>query len=133
VPSLRDATLQALEESILPDALRRRARHVVAENDRVLQARRALDNADAVTFGLLMNASHVSRRDDFDVSLPDMDRLVALARSEVGVFGARMTGGGFGGSLVALVSAPRAKVAARHIVDTYTFQGEPRGTVLPPE
>jgi galactokinase len=90
--------------------LRRRAQHVVTENQRVLEA----VNADAATFGALMNASHRSLRDDFEVSVPALDALVSVLQSDPQVLGARLTGAGFGGACVALVrvgSAP--EVAAR--------------------
>ena len=83
----------------LPSPLRERARHVITENRRVLAAR----SADAAAFGALMTQSHASLRDDYAVSLPAMDALVATLQQEPGVFGARLTGAGFGGCCVALV------------------------------
>jgi galactokinase len=130
--SLRDATLQTLESTAVPEPLRRRARHVITENDRVLQARRALQDGDPTDFGMLMNASHASLRDDFEVSVPDVDRLVALAQSEPGVFGARLTGGGFGGSIVALANQALAGPAARRIAAAYSAGGPVAGAVLIP-
>ena len=94
----------------LPEPLARRARHVVTENARVLAA---LD-AGAARFGELMNASHASLRDDYEVSHPEVDRLVAWLHTQPEVYGARMTGAGFGGALVALVRAGAASaVGAR--------------------
>ena len=109
VPQLRDVTdLSALEG--LPDLLRRRAHHVVSENARVLEAL----TADADHFGVLMNASHASLQGDYEVSHPQVDVLVALLQAAPGVYGARMTGAGFGGAVVALVQAGQAApVAAR--------------------
>ena len=100
-PALRDAAGPAHRAAIeaLPEPLRRRARHVVTENERVLQA---LNCGDAVSFGALMNASHLSLRDDYEVSVPELDRLVELLQSHPGVYGARLTGAGFGGACVAL-------------------------------
>ena len=83
----------------LEQPLRNRARHVITENDRVL---RAVECADADEFGALMNASHASLRDDFEVSVPALDRLVALLQADSEVYGARLTGAGFGGACVAL-------------------------------
>jgi galactokinase len=103
VPQLRDLAEADLGRAAsLPPTLVRRVRHVVSENARVLQALAALRAGDAVRLGALMDASHLSMRDDFEISLPEIDRLVELARAEPGVLGARMTGGGFGGAIVAL-------------------------------
>ena len=77
-----------------------RVRHVVTENQRVRDAVAALEQADFARFGALLTASHVSLRDDFDVSLPAIDAIVERAIQTPGVFGARLTGGGFGGSVV---------------------------------
>lgn len=97
----------------LPSPLKERARHVVTENARVLSA---LD-ANAVDFGALMIASHASLRDDYAVSLPELDGLVAALQNEKGVFGARLTGAGFGGCCVALVAAGEASAIGRRVVD----------------
>jgi len=107
VPALRDADLAALERvaaQLDPTALRR-ARHVISENARVLEAVAALERGDAAAVGRLMNASHESLRDDFEVSSPALDQVVAAARAAPGCLGARMTGAGFGGCAVALVEA----------------------------
>jgi galactokinase len=82
---------------------RRRARHIVAENARTLEAADALAAGDVVRFGALMDASHASLRDDFKVSSAALDALVTAARAAPGCLGARMTGAGFGGCAVALV------------------------------
>ncbi len=107
----------------LPPPLDRRARHVVTEDARVLAAVAAIEAGDARRFGALMSASHASMRDDFEVSLPEIDRLVDLCHAEAGVLGARLTGGGFGGCVVLLVEEGRARdaaaaAAARWIVET---------------
>ncbi len=104
VAALRDVNDPERVET-LPEPYRRRARHVVAENLRVLAARAALERGDAAGFGRLMLASHRSLRDDFEVSTPELDRLVELSRG-AGALGARLTGAGFGGAIVALVPAP---------------------------
>ena len=117
VPQLRDlgdADLPALER--LPDLLRRRARHVVTENARVLAAVRALEARDLQALGRLFTESHASMRDDFDVSLPEIDRLVEIAAGVSGVFGARLTGGGFGGCIVVLAHIRAATQAAESII-----------------
>ncbi len=86
----------------LPEPLNRRARHVVTENQRVLDGVAALRAGDIVRFGALMNDSHRSQRDDYEVSIPEIDALAESAQRH-GAIGARLTGGGFGGSIVALV------------------------------
>jgi len=119
VAALRDATDEAVRSAALPPPLDRRARHVVRENERVLRAADALRSGDATTLGLLMNASHESMRDDFEVSTPEVDALVDLAQREPSVLGARLTGGGFGGSIVALAVAADASAAAERIAAAY--------------
>jgi galactokinase len=88
----------------LSDVARRRVRHVVSENARTLAAARALGRGDVDAFGRLMNESHASLRDDFEVSTAALDAMAAAARQTPGCLGARMTGGGFGGCVVALVA-----------------------------
>jgi len=107
VPALRDVAPEAFHAAAaaLDPLIRRRARHVVMENERTLLAAEAMAADDAVRLGQLMNASHVSLRDDFDVSSPALDLMVDLARRRAGCYGARMTGAGFGGCAVALVAA----------------------------
>ncbi|MGO8704566.1 MAG: galactokinase [Candidatus Brocadiia bacterium] len=87
----------------LPEPLAKRAKHVVTENARVVQAARLLKKGDLISFGALMDASHDSLRNDFEVSCKELDLLVGIARESEGVFGSRMTGAGFGGCAVALV------------------------------
>jgi len=113
-PALRDVSPErfALHSAGLDPVTRRRARHVVAENERVLQAAAAMRAGDAATLGALMNASHASLRDDFEVSSAALDAMVACAQGRPGVYGARMTGAGFGGCAVALVAAGRAAAVA---------------------
>jgi galactokinase len=105
---------------------------VITENQRVLRARQALQTGDAIEFGVLMNASHASLRDDFEVSVPDVDRLVELAQSDRSVFGARMTGGGFGGSIVGLAHRSQALPAAHRIASAYMSHGSYHAVVLSP-
>jgi len=105
IGSLRDLSPELLEvhAGALPDNLRKRCRHVVGENGRVLEACRLLELGDLAGFGALMHASHVSLRDDFEVSHPTLDRLVDVAMETEGVLGSRLTGAGFGGCTVSLV------------------------------
>jgi galactokinase len=111
LPALRDldlATLQARGHELDPMVLRR-ARHVVTENARVQAAGQALAAGDLARMGELMAASHVSMRDDFEITVPLIDQLVDIVKAEIGdAGGVRMTGGGFGGCVVALV--PQALV-----------------------
>ncbi len=113
VRSLRHATLAAVESAELDGRLgkpeRRRARHVVSEIARTLQAVDALEARDYQGVGKLMYASHASLRDDYEVSCAELDHLVDVASGLSGVYGARMTGGGFGGCAIALVAADRAE------------------------
>lgn len=100
VPLLRDARVADLSK--LEGTELMRARHVVTEDERVEAAVRALRSGDYVGFGQLMYASHASLRDDFEVSVPELDAFVEVAR-EVGALGARLTGAGFGGCAIALI------------------------------
>jgi galactokinase len=103
VPSLRHLTLSQLEvgRETLDEVTYRRARHVVSENDRVLAFVAALKETDFVRCGELMNQSHVSMRDDFEISVDELDTAVEVSIKH-GALGARMTGGGFGGAAIAL-------------------------------
>jgi galactokinase len=102
VRSLREATLADLERAALPDEPYRRARHVISEIERTVEAARCLTDGDVSRFGELMKASHASLRDDFEVSIPELDWIVEEASATAGILGARMTGGGFGGCAVLL-------------------------------
>jgi galactokinase len=121
VPKLRDLTLEQFNARAeeLDELPRKRARHILTENARVLQARDALLVGDAVTFGALMNASHVSMRDDFEISSPALNEMVSLAQAQAACYGARMTGGGFGGCAVALVKAEDAEAFAHTVAAAY--------------
>lgn len=123
VKELRDVQDSGVVEK-LGSPLKERARHVVSENARVQQGLQA----DAAQFGQLMNASHASLRDDYQVSHPQVDELVKLLQAHPQVFGARMTGAGFGGAVVALVREGRAGQVARDVLAQY-----PRGKQLVPE
>ena len=105
IRSLRDVTLSEFlkYERELPGVVRRRCRHVITENDRTLQAAEALQYGDLETLGSLMKASHESLRNDYEVSSAEPDAMVEIARRHQAVYGARMTGGGFGGCTINLV------------------------------
>jgi galactokinase len=116
VAELRDVASNDDRIASLPEPLNLRVRHVVGENERVLKARDALRRGDEHAMGALMNGSHVSMRDDFEVSTPEIDGLVRIALAQDGVLGARLTGGGFGGAIVALVRRGQGRAAGRRIV-----------------
>ncbi|AQP54809.1 galactokinase [Vagococcus penaei] len=97
------AQFDELKAVIKDDTLEKRARHAVAENQRTLEAKQALEANDLQTFGELLNASHQSLRDDYEVTGQELDTIVALTQAQNGVIGARMTGAGFGGCAIALV------------------------------
>ena len=121
VKALRDVTLEMFEArgGGLDPVTRKRARHVITEDARTLDAVAALERGDVVAFGALMDASHVSLRDDFEVSRPELDAIVRLARAHPACLGARMTGAGFGGCGVALVDRARADDFARVVAAQY--------------
>ena len=110
IRALRDVTAEELElhGHDLPETIRKRCRHVVLENARVSAAAAALQDGDLATFGRLMKESHRSLRDDYEVSCPELDLMVELAEKQEGVYGARLTGGGFGGCTVNLVKSEAA-------------------------
>ena len=117
VESLRDADKAAVEA--LQEPLRRRARHVIGENERVLAAVDAMRARDLDRFGALMRESHESLRDDFEVSCEELDLLVELASGTDGVLGARLTGAGFGGCAVNLVRGDAVDGFREHVVARY--------------
>jgi galactokinase len=121
VRSLRDVTLSDLElyGELLPETLRRRSCHVISENERTLSAAEALINGDVHRLGELMNLSHESLRDDYEVSCPELDIMVELSRQQTGVAGARMMGGGFGGSTVNLVRRNNIDQFRRRVSEDY--------------
>jgi galactokinase len=114
VPTLRGVLLDTwpTAERSLPEPERKRARHVVSENARVLTFVEAARSGDWPAAGRLMNASHASLRDDFEVSCRELDLICAAVGGLDGVFGCRMTGGGFGGCAIALVDAARSEPVA---------------------
>jgi galactokinase len=130
VRTLRDVSAEQLERfrSELPTTVYRRARHVVSENARVLAARVALERGDPQLFGALMKQSHSSLRDDYNVSCAELDTLVELASKADGVYGSRMTGGGFGGCTISLVASDHVDLFKRRIAEEYH-----RATKLTPD
>lgn len=129
VAALRDVTLSQFrgEGSALDEVTRRRARHVITENERTLQAAEAMRSGDSERFGSLMDASHRSLREDFEVSSPALDAVVRLARREPGCFGARLTGAGFAGCAIALAESDQAHRIANSVMAAYRKEtgGEP--------
>jgi galactokinase len=121
VPALRDVTLERLERAgpDLDAIVRRRARHVIAENDRTLRAAQAMRDGDAAELGRLMSQSHESLRDDYEVSSDALDAMVDIAGAQPACYGARMTGAGFGGCAVALIAVDAAEDFVAHVSAAY--------------
>ena len=124
VPALRDATTESLMAARrqLEPVVFRRARHVVSENERTLQAAQAIQAADWAKVGELMYASHRSLREDYEVSCPELDTVVEVAQemgAAGGIIGCRMTGGGFGGCAVSLVQTEAVQRITRKLDDLY--------------
>ena len=130
---LRDVDLSDLHRlAALPPLLARRARHIVTENERVLAAVAALRAGNAERLGALVNASHRSLSHDYEVSTPDVDLLVSLAQEHQAVYGARMTGGGFGGAIVLLTRPGAGRDAAAYICMAYAERSGRNALVLVP-
>jgi galactokinase len=106
----------------------RRARHILTDNHRVLDVVAALEESDFTTIGMLFNASQASMRDDFEITTEQID-LIADTAVEAGALGARMTGGGFGGCVIALAPAKAAERIADAIRDAVTHAGYNRPTI----
>jgi len=123
VKALRDVNIEELEQyrKELPEVVYRRCRHVVTENARVLAAAEALEQRDMARFGSLMAKSHASLRDDYEVSCKELDVMVELADKVEGVYGARMTGGGFGGCTVNLVRDDKADEFRERVAREYEY------------
>ncbi len=121
IQALRDVNIGDLtkHEREFPDVLYRRAHHVISENARTLEAAIALKDGDVEKFGRLMSASHASLRDEYEVSSAELDLMVELAGSCEGVFGARMTGGGFGGCTVNLVRSDEVESFSKFVGHEY--------------
>jgi galactokinase len=121
IPALRDVSLAQFQarQAQLDPLIARRARHVISENQRTLEAADAMARGDPAHLGRLLNLSHASLRDDFEVSRPELDRIVALAQAQPGCYGARMTGAGFGGCAVAIVEAKFASEFSAQVSAAY--------------
>ena len=130
IRALRDVSAHDLEQyrDKLPQVIYRRCRHVVTENERVQHAATALEQHDMKKFGVLMGQSHASLRDDYQVSSHELDVMVEIAQKQSGVFGARMTGGGFGGCTINLVEASQAERFRDNVATEYK-----KATGLSPE
>lgn len=121
VPALRDVTMDEFEagKSGLDPLTYRRARHIISENERTTEAAAVMQQGDAVKLGQLMDASHVSMRDDFEISSSELNVMVEIAQSQNGCYGARLTGAGFAGCAVALVEAELAEQFAAAVSEEY--------------
>jgi len=118
VPDAVGAALARIDDPVV----RRRARHCLTEIERVREAVAVLEAGDVAALGPLLTASHVSLRDDFEVTVPQLDTVVDAALA-AGALGARMTGGGFGGSAIALVRADERETVARAVADAFAARG----------
>ncbi len=121
ISALRDLSLEefALYKNGLPETIARRCRHVISENERVVAAALALTENNVAAFGNLMNQSHRSMRDDYEISCREIDTLVEIAQTTEGVYGARMTGGGFGGCTINLVAVELVDDFCRSLREQY--------------
>lgn len=122
ISGLGDLTEKEFEENqylISDEVQRKRAKHAVYENQRTIKAVNALKNNDIETFGKLMNASHISLRDDYEVSCPEVDKLVEIAWNIPGVIGSRITGGGFGGCTVSIVKNDAIENFRKEVISKY--------------
>jgi galactokinase len=121
ITALRDITVKQfqLHEAELPEPVRARARHVITENDRAVRGAAALEQGDLAAFGALMDESHRSLRDDYEVSIGQLDTLVEAARRVPGCYGSRLTGAGFGGCTVSLVEVSAVERFRREVRAAY--------------
>ncbi|MGA1835800.1 galactokinase [Herbiconiux sp. 11R-BC] len=124
VTSLRDLTVDDLgrAEAELDDETFRRVRHIITENERVLETVRTLRDRGATAIGPLLDASHVSMRDDFEISVPELDLAVSTAQLQ-GAVGARMTGGGFGGSAIAVIAGSKVDALRAAVESAFADAG----------
>jgi galactokinase len=133
IRELRDLSdLKSAAFQSLPEILRRRAKHVVTENQRVLDTVLAMEAQDPEKMGRLFSESHASMRDDYEVSIPEIDELVRIAGSHAEVFGARLTGGGFGGSIVILCQKGKARQVSKAVAEEYRLKTGESPSVLVP-
>jgi galactokinase len=124
VSSLRDVTVESLEASkhLLDDVVYKRAKHVVTENERVRQTVKLLAESGPRSIGQLMIDSHSSMRDDFQISITELDVAVETALSK-GAIGSRMTGGGFGGAAIALIESQKAASLTKAVIEKFQKEG----------
>ncbi|MGB2079174.1 MAG: galactokinase, partial [Vibrio sp.] len=125
VKALRDVTLDVFEQNKekLDPVVAMRARHIITENVRTLEAAKALKNHDMAQLSQLMYASHVSMRDDFEITCDEVDALVEIIKTQIGdQGGVRMTGGGFGGCVVALVPPTLVEAVTKAVENEYQAQ-----------
>jgi galactokinase len=125
VAALRDVSPQDMDVALAQlgdDVLRRRARHVISEDARVLEVVRLLEEGHVEQVGPVLTAGHRSLRDDFNVSCGELDTVVDVAVA-AGALGARMTGGGFGGSAVVLAEADRVRIIANAVTEAFSSRG----------
>jgi galactokinase len=133
VSHLRDVGVEALPAiARLSDVEAKRARHIVTENQRVLEAVAGLRAGDLPAVGALFAASHASMRDDYQITTPEIDALVAIGQADPVIYGARMTGGGFRGAVVMLACAGHGRAAADRIVQAYEARVGRRAAILAP-
>jgi len=129
IEALRDVDRKLFEQQArkLDETIRRRCRHVITENERVQKSADALKEEDLDAFGALMSAAHESLKGDYEVSIEELDHLVATARATDGTYGARMTGAGFGGCIVCLVADAAVPMLQRRLTERYAerFGREP--------
>lgn len=132
IRALRDVTVNELEKyrDRLSPVIYKRVRHVVTENERVKMAASALQAAEMARLGELMADSHRSLRDDYEVSTPELDLMVELAVGQNGVYGARMTGGGFGGCTINLVDSAHAREVQQRLEQNYEAKTGLKPTIL---
>lgn len=130
INQLRDISLTELKSKDLPEILMKRARHVVSENERVHAAVRAIKEKNLLALGKLFVESHESMKNDYQVSIPEIDTLVEICLSHKEVYGARLTGGGFGGSIVAIAKKGSSNTLATQIMNQYEAKTKAKATRL---
>jgi len=133
VLSLRDVSLEifAAHSRGLDEVVYRRAKHIITENQRVLDAVEAMQNGEIKKLGKLMDASHESLRNDYEVSCRELDAMVKIARSQPGCLGARMTGGGFGGCAIALIRSSAGEDFIKNVGLEYQKRTSRDGNLFP--
>ena len=128
ITELRDIDISRIET--LPTKLKKRARHVLTENQRVKDSVEAIRRKDMDTLGRLFKESHLSMKDDYEVSIPEIDLLVDLCIKHSEVYGARLTGGGFGGSIVVITKKGHKEKIAELVLKEYHEKTNAQGTIL---